>query len=126
MNIRSIDTGSNLIAAGLALLATAVAFEAQSDGVERGPEGGDGTQQIQAQESNPMQDIKVTAEVRMELITDQTLSATAQNVRIVTDEGKVTLQGEVSSTDERDQISTLVNQVAGSRYQVDNQIEVIN
>jgi hyperosmotically inducible protein len=46
-----------------------------------------------------------------------------QNVKIITQDGKVTLRGPVKSADEKTQIEKLAHEVAGAAN-VDNQLEV--
>jgi hyperosmotically inducible periplasmic protein len=68
-------------------------------------------------------DLKITQHVRQAVMADGSLSFTAKNVKIITQNGKVTLRGPVKSTQERDAIEAAARKVAGVT-QVDNQIEV--
>jgi len=54
---------------------------------------------------------------------DGSLSFTAKNVKIITQNGKVTLRGPVNSQEERNAIEAAARKIAGSG-QVDNQLEV--
>ena len=67
-------------------------------------------------------DIDITANIRKRLV-DTKMSVNAQNVKIITQDGKVTLRGPVKSADEKTQIEKLAHEVAGAAN-VDNQLEV--
>jgi osmotically-inducible protein OsmY len=67
-------------------------------------------------------DIDITANIRKRVV-DTKMSVNAQNVKIITQDGKVTLRGPVKSEDEKTQIGKMANEVAGAGN-VDNQLEV--
>ena len=67
-------------------------------------------------------DIDITANIRKRVV-DTKMSVNAQNVKIITQDGKVTLRGPVKSADEKTQIEKLAHEVAGAAN-VDNQLEV--
>jgi len=67
-------------------------------------------------------DIDVTANIRKQVV-DTEMSVNAQNVKIITQNGKVLLRGPVKSDDEKAQIEKIAVQVAGAGN-VDNQLEV--
>ena len=67
-------------------------------------------------------DIDITANIRKRVV-DTKMSINAQNVKIITQDGKVTLRGPVKSEDEKAQIEKLAHEVAGPAN-VDNQLEV--
>ena len=67
-------------------------------------------------------DISITAEIRKRVV-DTEMSLNAQNVKIITQDGKVTLRGPVKSEDEKTQIDKFAHEVAGPEN-VDNQLEV--
>lgn len=68
-------------------------------------------------------DIKTTAEIRRIVTREDGFSVAAQNVKIITLNGRVTLRGEVKSVTEKDRIEALAKSVAGAD-KVDNQIQV--
>jgi len=72
-------------------------------------------------ESSP--DIKITAAIRREIMKAEDLSTNAQNCKVITDNGAVTLRGPVNNLGEKDRITTLASNVAGV-VRVDNQLEV--
>ena len=57
------------------------------------------------------------------IVADDKLSTSAQNVKIVTNDGKVTLRGPVKSEQEKKEIETKAKQVAGVKN-VENQLEI--
>ena len=67
-------------------------------------------------------DIDLTADIRKRVV-DTEMSVNAQNVKIITQDGKVTLRGPVKSADEKKQIEDLAKAVAGVDN-VDSQLEV--
>lgn len=72
---------------------------------------------------NNQTDLKITQQIRQAVMADDSLSFTAKNVKIVTQNGKVTLRGPVKTVEERNAIEAAARKIAGAT-QVDNQIEV--
>jgi hyperosmotically inducible protein len=68
-------------------------------------------------------DLKITQQIRQAVMADSSLSFTAKNVKIITQNGKVTLRGPVKTEQERGAIEAAARKVAGAT-QVDNQLEV--
>ena len=56
-------------------------------------------------------DIDITANIRKRVV-DTKMSVNAQNVKIITQDGKVTLRGPVKSADEKAQIEKMAQEVA--------------
>ncbi|HUP81690.1 MAG TPA: BON domain-containing protein [Pirellula sp.] len=67
-------------------------------------------------------DIGITADIRKRVV-DTKMSVNAQNVKIITQDGKVTLRGPVKTADEKKQIEEMARSVAGENN-VDSQLEV--
>ena len=67
-------------------------------------------------------DIEITASIRKRVV-DAKLSTDAHNVKIITQDGKVTLRGPVDSADEKSQVEEQAVAVAG-KGNVDSQLEV--
>jgi len=67
-------------------------------------------------------DIDITAEIRKRVV-DTKMSIDAQNVKIITQDRKVTLRGPVKSPDEKKQVEDIARSVAGAD-KVDSQLEV--
>ncbi len=68
-------------------------------------------------------DITTTAEIRKQLMSNHDLSTTAQNVKIITKDGMVTLRGPVASDKEKEYIFSTAKSTAGAKS-VDNQLEI--
>jgi osmotically-inducible protein OsmY len=68
-------------------------------------------------------DRTITQNVRQAITSDDALSTSAQNVKIVTSEGTVTLRGPVKSEKEKQDIEAKAKQVAGVK-RVENQLEI--
>jgi len=67
-------------------------------------------------------DIRITAEIRKQVVATK-MSVDAQNVKIITQDGKVTLRGPVDSDEEKRSIEEIAVNIAGAD-KVDNQLEV--
>lgn len=68
-------------------------------------------------------DIDITAAIRRDLMDDERLSMTAKNVKIISDEGTVTLRGPVKTADERAMVVSAAESVAGVN-KVENELEI--
>ena len=67
-------------------------------------------------------DVDITANIRKKVV-DTEMSVNAQNVKIITQDGTVTLRGPVKSAEEKKQIEDIATSVAGANKVV-SQIEV--
>jgi len=67
-------------------------------------------------------DLQITADIRKRIM-ESKLSVDAQNVKVITQDGKVTLRGPVKTSDEKDQIEKIAQELAGPKS-VDNQLDV--
>jgi hypothetical protein len=74
-------------------------------------------------QSNSEDDIKITAAIRKKVVGAQHLSTNADNVKIITNGGIVTLRGVVDSQDEKAAVEILAKEVDGV-VRVDNQLEL--
>jgi hyperosmotically inducible periplasmic protein len=68
-------------------------------------------------------DRTITQNIRRAVTADDSLSTNAKNVKIITNNGTVTLRGPVKSEKEKAEIEAKAKQVAGVKG-VDNQLEV--
>jgi hyperosmotically inducible protein len=68
-------------------------------------------------------DIDITADIRKKVV-DSEMSVNAQNVKIVTQDGNVTLRGPVKTDEEKLKIETIARNTAGDS-KVTSQIEVV-
>ena len=82
-----------------------------------------GETQTSGDQSNSSPDIKTTAAIRRAIMHDDSLSMMAKNVKIVAENGAVTLRGPVKSPAEKAKIAQLA-QNAAQGVKIDNQIEV--
>lgn len=67
------------------------------------------------QQNRDPRDTEITRLIRRELMQDATLSTYGQNVKIVTEKGRVTLNGPVASNAERERIVDTAARIAGRR-----------
>ena len=74
-------------------------------------------------QGNSKADVDTTAQIRKEIIAGKNMSVNARNVKIITDQGRVTLRGPVNSDEEKRLIGEIANRIARSEN-VDNQLEV--
>ena len=74
-------------------------------------------------QSNSSEDVKISAAIRSAVVKDDSLSATAKNVKIITADGTVTLRGPVKDEAEKAKIAELAQSAAGNA-KIDNQLEV--
>ena len=81
------------------------------------------TQTPQDQAQGTEADRNLLAAVRRAVAGDKSLSTSAHNVKIVTNNGVVTLRGPVNSEDEKGKVGQLAQQVSGVS-RVENQLDV--
>jgi osmotically-inducible protein OsmY len=74
-------------------------------------------------QSNNASDLKITQAIRQALMKDGELSTTAKNVKIITDNGQVTLRGPVKNAQEKAKIDQLARSAAGGA-KIDDQLDV--
>jgi osmotically-inducible protein OsmY len=69
-------------------------------------------------------DVDITRSIRKALVDDDTLGTNAQNLKVITIDGMVTLRGAVASADEQARIEAIANEAVG-RDRVLNELQVI-
>ena len=74
-------------------------------------------------QADSAEDLRITQSIRKAVVADDALSVNAQNVKIITNDGQVTLRGPVKTEDEKKAIEGKAKQVAGVKN-VDNQLEI--
>ena len=79
--------------------------------------------QTSGDQSNSSPDLKITEAIRQALIKDGELSATAKNIKIITNNGQVTLRGPVKNAQEKAKIDQLAKSAAGGA-KIDDQLDV--
>lgn len=76
------------------------------------------------QQKNTAPDLEITKRIRKNIIKDKSLSTYGHNVKVITENGKVTLKGSVHSEKEKSKIERKAQWVAGAGN-VQDQLEVI-
>jgi osmotically-inducible protein OsmY len=74
-------------------------------------------------QGNSKTDLDTTAQIRKDILAGDNMSVNAQNVKIITRDGRVTLRGPVNTAEEKRLIGEIANRVARPQN-VDNQLEV--
>ena len=82
-----------------------------------------GDTQTSGDQSNSSADLKISQAIRQALMKDSELSTTAKNVKIITNNGQVTLRGPVKSAQEKAKIDQLAKSAAGGAH-IDDQLDV--
>lgn len=80
------------------------------------------TEKTPLDQSESNSDIRITADIRSRVV-DTKMSVDAQNVKIITQNGKVTLRGPVHTADEKAQVEQIAMDVAGAD-KVDSKLEI--
>jgi hyperosmotically inducible periplasmic protein len=75
------------------------------------------------QQKESSSDRQLTQKIRRAVVEDKSLSTTAHNVKIISQDGTVTLKGPVKSEEEKQTVETKATQIAG-QGKVKNEIEV--
>ncbi len=109
--------GALMLCAGT--LNLAVAQEPDNTSANR-----DGGKTADQQKENK-NDREITRQIRKALVADKALSTYAHNVKVISENGTVTLRGPVRSEDEKSSIESKAKAVAGVS-DVKNEITVIN
>jgi len=79
--------------------------------------------QTSGDQSNSSADLKVTQAIRQALMRDSDLSTTAKNIKIITNNGQVTLRGPVKNAQEKAKIDQLARSAAGGA-KIDDQLDI--
>jgi len=78
-----------------------------------------GETETSGDQSNSSADLKITQAIRQALMKDSELSITAKNIKIITDNGQVTLRGPVKNAQEKGKIDQLAKSAAGGAKIID-------
>lgn len=82
----------------------------------------DGAHKTSLDQNENQADINITAGIRKKVVAEK-MSVEAHNVKIITQDGNVTLRGPVKTDDEKQKIEAIAKDVAGAD-KVDSQLEV--
>jgi len=93
------------------------------DNTARNLRDSDGRTLTPLDQGNSQADVDTTAQIRKEIIAGKDMSVNAQNVKIITNTGKVTLRGPVNTIAEKRLIGDIADRVAQAAN-VTNQLEV--
>lgn len=69
-------------------------------------------------------DQKLTASIRKSIVNDKSLSTYAHNIKIISQDGAVTLKGPVRSEDERKSVLAKANAAIGSAGKVNDELSI--
>jgi osmotically-inducible protein OsmY len=114
-----------LVALGSFAVPKASAFgpqQADNSKMNKGDASKDATTADQ-QKMNP-NDRAITQKIRAEIMKDKSLSTYAHNIKVITQDGKVTLKGPVHTMEEKSAIEAKATTVAGDGN-VTNQIDIV-
>jgi len=70
-------------------------------------------------QSNSSADLKITQAIRQALMKDGELSTTSKNIKVITENGQVTLRGPVKNVQEKARVNQLAKSAAGGAHIVD-------
>ena len=101
----------------------AAAPSASADNTETNRRDRKDTEPTADQQKNGEGDLKLTAEIRRSVIADKALSVNAHNVKIIAQDGKVTLKGPVENATEKKSVEEKAEAVAG-RKNVVSEIQI--
>ena len=99
------------------------ASAADADNTKRNTRDADGTTLTPLDQGESEADRTITQQIRKAVVADGNLSTNAQNVKIITRDGVVTLRGPVKSPEEKATIASFAQKTGGVK-RVDNQLEI--
>ena len=76
------------------------------------------------QQKENKSDRELARQIRRSLVKDKSLSSYAHNIKVIAQNGSVTLKGPVRSEEEKQAIEAKAKRVAGSSTTINNEIEV--
>ena len=100
-----------------------LAADSALENTERNVRDQDNTTLTPEDQKETESDIKITAAIRQAVVKNKSLSANAQNIKIITRNGVVTLRGPVESKKESKKIKKIAKHTPGV-LKVDNQLEI--
>ena len=100
-----------------------MAASSELENTERNVRDKDNTTLTPEDQKETKKDIKITAHIRKAVVKDKSLSIDAQNAKIITRSGVVTLRGHVASEAESKTLKKIAKKTRGV-VKVDNQLEI--
>ena len=127
MNVKLLKTSRwfvalNSLVLATSLMASPVARNQQPDNTRNNKDQAPPTADQQPMNSS---DAAITQKIRKAIHDDTTLSTNGHNIKVITQNGKVTLRGPVKSEDEKSNLEAKAVSVAGQQN-VDDQLTVAN
>jgi hyperosmotically inducible periplasmic protein len=104
---------------GLSLAAMAADEKTNPDNTAINQRDRSGDSKTSGDQSNSSSDLKVTQAIRQALMKDGTLSTSAKNIKVITENGQVTLRGPVKNVQEKARVDQLAKSAAGGANIVD-------
>jgi len=114
---------TGILACGLAVAGPAMA-QVQPDNTKVNKQDRGATATTADQQKNNLTDRELTQKIRKAVMADKSLSSYAHNVKIISQNGGVTLKGPVRSEDEKKTIMAKAAEIAGGADKVTDQITV--
>jgi osmotically-inducible protein OsmY len=112
-----------LIAADTHMANEKAAAAADADNTKRNARDADGTTLTPLDQGENDADRTITQQIRKAVVGKDNLSTNAKNVKIITQDGVVTLRGPVKSVEEKASIASVAQKTNGVK-RVDNQLEI--
>ena len=106
----------------VALAGVALSEEPNADNTGKNTRDRNDQTQTPTDQSNSPADIKITADIRKMVVSDDSLSMTAKNVKIITVDGVVTLRGPVETQKEKAAIESHAKHAGAKK--ITNELEI--
>ena len=97
--------------------------QSDADNTARNVRDRNGNNPTPLDQGSNQNDLDITRNIRKQLMANKELSVDAKNIKVITQNGHVTLRGPVVNAEEKNQIVAIANGAANSEN-VDNQLEV--
>ena len=104
---------------GLSLAAMAADEQTKPDNTATNERDRSGDTKTSGDQSNSSADLKITQAIRQALVKDGDLSTTAKNIKVITENGHVTLRGPVKNVQEKAKVDQVAKSAAGGAHIVD-------
>jgi len=99
---------------------TGEAAKSAPDNSGRNARDSDGDTLTPGDQGDSEADVALTQKIRQKVVADDSLSTLAQNVKIITVDGVVTLRGPVENGKEKERVAAVAEQIAGQGKVKDN------
>ena len=119
----AMDSGAAQVPLAQAPLAGDTSSRPAADNTKRNTRDRAPSQQTADQGKNNMSDLEIERQIRRSVVADKSLSTYAHNVKIVANNGTVTLKGPVRSEEEKASVAAKASSVVSADHLV-NQIEI--